>query len=80
MADTRCAMPTADTRCAMTTPTQQRLYHQVEVIVKSTTETTSRWAPQSTAVVFTHITSRALNELMSYGTCVVGVVVKTTIV
>lgn len=43
MADTRCAMPTADTWCAMTTPTQQRLYHQVEVIVKSTTETTSRW-------------------------------------
>jgi hypothetical protein len=30
--------------------------HLVEVIVKSTTETQSRWAPQSTAVVFTHIT------------------------
>ena len=31
-------------------------HHFLEVIVKSTTETRSRWAPQDTAVIFTGIT------------------------
>jgi hypothetical protein len=30
--------------------------HLLEVIVKSTTETNSRWTPQNTAVVFTGLT------------------------